>query len=97
MKVFRETTAINDAHTTVLGSELGELLDRLLEELNEYGGFDLSELVHILVIEPALLSNSIKGRTTPDPRRSYPTRTVKGVPSCVKRFRMAARTCNSAT
>ena len=53
MKVFRETTAINDAHTTVLGSELGELLDRLLEELNEYGGFDLSELVHILVIEPS--------------------------------------------
>ena len=48
-------------------------------------------------VQEALLSNSIKGRTTPDPRRSYPTRTVSGVPSCVKRFRIAARTCSSAT
>ncbi len=31
-------------------------------------------------------------RTSPDPRRSYATRTVSGVPSQVKRFRIAART-----
>ena len=47
--------------------------------------------------EVALLRNSIEGRTAPDPRRIYPTRTVSGVPSCVNRFKMAARTCNSAT
>ena len=45
----------------------------------------------------ALLRNSIEGRTAPDPRRIYPTRTVSGVPSCVNRFKMAARTCSSAT
>ena len=45
----------------------------------------------------AWLRNSIEGRTAPDPRRIYPTRTVSGVPSCVNRFRMAARTCSSAT
>ena len=39
----------------------------------------------------------IEERTAPDSRRSYTTRTVSGVPSCVNRFRMAARTCNSAT
>ena len=53
MHVFREAAAIHDAPAKALGSELGELLDRLIEELNEYGGLDLSELVHILVIEPS--------------------------------------------
>ncbi len=48
-------------------------------------------------LRKALLRNSSEGRSSPDPRRTYPTRTVTGVPSCVKRFRMAARTCNSAT
>ncbi len=54
MQVFRETSAIHDAHAhaKALGSEFGELLDRLMEELNEYGGLDLSELVHIVVFEP---------------------------------------------
>lgn len=53
MKVFREAAVINDAYTKVFGSELGELLDRLMEELNEYGGLNLSELVHILEVEPS--------------------------------------------
>lgn len=53
MHVFREAAAIHDAQAKALGSELGELLDRLMEELNEYGGLDLSKLVHILEIEPS--------------------------------------------
>lgn len=53
MHVYRDTAAIHDAHAKALGSDLGELLDRLVEELNEYGGLDLSELVHILEIEPS--------------------------------------------
>lgn len=56
----------------------------------------MSGVMHI-VLRAALLRNSIEGRTAPDPRRIYPTRTVSGVPSCVNRFKMAARTCNSAT
>lgn len=51
--MFREIAAIYDARNKALGSELAELLDRLMGELNEYGGLDLSELVHILVIEPS--------------------------------------------
>ena len=31
------------------------------------------------------------GRTTPIPRRTYPMRTVCGVPSAVKRFKIAAQ------
>lgn len=45
----------------------------------------------------ALLRKLREGRSCPDPRRIYATRTVSGVPSCVNRFRMAARTCSSAT
>ena len=45
----------------------------------------------------ALLQKLNEGRSTPNPRRIYATRTVSGVPSCVNRFRIAARTCNSAT
>lgn len=52
MHVFREAADIHDAQAKALGSELGELLDRLMKELNEYGGLDISELVYILEIEP---------------------------------------------
>ena len=52
MHLFRDTASIQASHTKALVSELGELLDRIMEELNEYGGLDLSELVHIIVIEP---------------------------------------------
>ena len=40
---------------------------------------------------PALLHKSAAGRTTPIPRRTYPMRTVCGVPSAVKRFKIAAQ------
>lgn len=53
MHVYRDTASIHDAHTKALGSELGELLGRRIEELVEYEDHDLSELVHILVIEPS--------------------------------------------
>lgn len=52
MHVYRDTASIHDAHAKALGSELGELLGRRIEELAEYEDHDLSELVHILVIEP---------------------------------------------
>ena len=48
-------------------------------------------------IYTALLQKLNEGRSTPNPRRIYATRTVSGVPSCVNPFRIAARTCNSAT
>ena len=41
--------------------------------------------------EGALLHKSAAGRTTPIPRRTYPMRTVCGVPSAVKRFKIAAQ------
>lgn len=53
MHVFRRTETIHDAHTKALRSDLGELLDQLIEGLNEYGGSNLSELVHILALEPS--------------------------------------------
>jgi hypothetical protein len=42
-------------------------------------------------INTALLHKSAAGRTTPIPRRTYPMRTVCGVPNAVKRFRIAAQ------
>ena len=51
MHVYRDTASIHDAHAKARGSELGELLGRRIEELAEYEDHDLSELVHILVIE----------------------------------------------
>jgi hypothetical protein len=42
-------------------------------------------------VREALLHKSAAGRTTPIPRRIYPMRTVCGVPSAVKRFRIAAQ------
>ncbi len=45
----------------------------------------------------ALLHKDLTGRHSPNPRRSYATATVSGVPSCVKRLSNAARTCSSAT
>ena len=49
------------------------------------------------MVRTALLHKAIMGRNSPDPRRSYATATVSGVPSCVKRLSNATRTCNSAT
>jgi len=74
-----------------------EQLLRLAPHVRHVVVVDASHSRGYVVVPEALLSNSIKGRTTPDPRRSYPTRTVSGVPSSVKRLRMAARTCSSAT
>lgn len=51
--MYRDTASIHHAHAEALGSELGELLGRRIEELAEYEDHDLSELVHILVIEPS--------------------------------------------
>lgn len=53
MHVYRDTASIHDAHAKALGSELGELISRRIQELAEYEDYDLSELVHILVIEPS--------------------------------------------
>lgn len=53
MHVCRDAASINDAQAKALGSELGELLGRRIHELAEYEDHDLSELVHILVIEPS--------------------------------------------
>lgn len=39
----------------------------------------------------ALLHKSINGQATPIPRRTQPMRIVCGVPSAVKRFRIAAQ------
>jgi len=48
-------------------------------------------------IRPALLHNPELGCSAPDPRRSYATRTVSGVPSWVNRLRIETRTCSSVT
>ncbi len=48
-------------------------------------------------INLALLNKSGAGRADAFSSQSYNTGTVIGVPSRVKRFRTAARTCNSAT
>ncbi|MTD33907.1 zonular occludens toxin domain-containing protein [Paludibacterium denitrificans] len=44
-----------------------------------------------LFLITALLHKSVKGRTTPNPGRTYPMRTVCGVPSAVKRLSIAAQ------
>jgi hypothetical protein len=51
----------------------------------------------ITIQRQALLHKVLRGRNSPNPRRSYATATVSGVPSCVKRLSNATRTCNSAT
>ncbi len=51
----------------------------------------------VVCVAWALLHKVPKGRSSPDPRRSYATATVSGVPRCVKRLSNATRTCNSAT
>ena len=38
-----------------------------------------------------------RARPPPFPKRIYATATVRGQPSMLKRFKMAARTCSSAT
>ena len=50
-----------------------------------------------LLFGGALLNKSGAGRADAFSSQSYNTGTVIGVPSRVKRFRTAARTCNSAT
>ena len=45
----------------------------------------------------ALLHKSAEGRTSPFPGQIYPTSSVTGMPSAVKRFRAATRIWNSAT
>jgi hypothetical protein len=50
-----------------------------------------SKSITVLLTQGALLHKSAAGRTTPIPRRTYPMRTVCGVPSAVKRFRIAAQ------
>ena len=86
-----EITSRHDDMMQNLAAALPEMVDVVREfwsSVGEAAGYHLQE---------ALLRKSSAGRSSPDPRRIYPTRTVSGVPSCVNRFRMAARTCNSAT
>ncbi|SUX30187.1 Uncharacterised protein [Chromobacterium vaccinii] len=45
----------------------------------------------------ALLHKSQVGRVSPFPKPIYAIATVYGRPSMLKRFKMAARTCSSAT
>ena len=49
------------------------------------------DLIRYYTFSEALLHKSAVGRTTPIPRRTYPMRTVCGVPSAVKRFKIAAQ------
>ena len=53
MNVYRDTASIHDANAKAVGSDLGNLLDRRIKELAEYEDYELSDLVHILVIEPS--------------------------------------------
>lgn len=53
MHVYRDSASIHKAHAEALGSELGDLIGRRIEELAEYEEDDLSSLIKILVLEPS--------------------------------------------
>lgn len=52
MQVCADSASIFDAYRSALGSELGDLLGRRIEELAMYGEEDLFALIKILVLEP---------------------------------------------
>ena len=52
MHIHRDSASIFGAHASALGSELGELIGRRIEELAEYAETDLAALIKILVLEP---------------------------------------------
>lgn len=74
------------------GKDVGLVVPTLLSWL-------ASVIIHDIKVENwrsrfshwALLHKSTVGRTTPIPRLIYPMRTVCGMPSAVKRFRIAAQ------
>lgn len=53
MYVYFDSLSIHNAFTQALGSELGDLIGRRIEELSEYEVDDLSSLIKILVLEPS--------------------------------------------
>lgn len=53
MRVHRDSASIHEAHAEALGSELGDLIGRRIEELAEYEEDDWSALIKILVLEPS--------------------------------------------
>lgn len=53
MHIHRDSVSIFGAHASALGSELGELIGRRIEELAEYAEADLAALINILVLEPS--------------------------------------------
>ena len=52
MHIHRDSASIFGAHASALGSELGELIGRRIEELAEYAETDLGALLKILVLDP---------------------------------------------
>ncbi len=52
MHIYSNSASIYGAHASALGSELGDLIGRLIEELAAYSEPDLAALLKILVLEP---------------------------------------------
>ena len=53
MHVYADSASIHDAHASAMGSELGELIGRRIEELADYEEPDISALIKVLVLEPS--------------------------------------------
>ena len=53
MRLLRETASIEDALRLITDLELRELIAGHIDRLGEYDDYQLSELIHIIVVEPA--------------------------------------------
>jgi hypothetical protein len=52
MNIYRDSAAIQQAVSTKGDISLQGLIAQRLQDLSDYDGIDLAELIHILVIEP---------------------------------------------
>jgi hypothetical protein len=51
MRLLRETSSIEDAPRSITDPELRELIEGHIDRLSEYDDYQLSELIHIIVVE----------------------------------------------
>lgn len=51
MRLLRETASIQEASRSSTDSELSELIKGHIDRLSEYEDYQLSELIHIIVVE----------------------------------------------